>query len=84
MDEFLILVVDQDRKKVDGFYILNSPPPFSKKNIIVETFSHKFYFHTANKIFPPPLEFKCEKGKKMLKNYSRPTPIHQCPFPALR
>lgn len=27
MDEFLILVVDQDRKKVDGFYILNSPPP---------------------------------------------------------
>ena len=85
MDEFLILVVDQDRKKVDGFYILNSPPPpFSKKNIIVETFSHKFYFHTANKIFPHPLEFKCEKGKKMLKNYSRPTPIHQCPFPALR
>ena len=30
MDEFLILVVDQDRKKVDGFYILNSPPPSSR------------------------------------------------------
>lgn len=25
-----------------------------------------------------------KKEKKMLKNYSRPTPIHQCPFPALR
>ena len=84
LDGFLILLWIVKSQKSGWILYSKFSPPLSKKNIIVETFSHKFYFHTANKIFPPPLEFKCEKGKKMLKNYSRPTPIHQCPFPALR
>lgn len=65
MDEFLILVVDQDRKKVDGFYILNSPPPPSPRKILS---SKRSLINSISipriKFFPPLSNSNAKKERK--------------------
>lgn len=84
LDGFLILLWIVKSQKSGWILYSKFSPPLSKKNIIVETFSHKFYFHTANKIFPPPSRIQMRKRKENVEKLLPTNPHPSMPVSSIK